>query len=141
MRSIFVVVALWKILDHQVGERRGDCRCRFVTDRKDSVEVAGRERELALADRCRTDPIDLFQDLTHRRTSDLALHRRLDGERPRGPTPLDCGERAVGVAVRLAEVEVDARGEETAEDSVHHRHGEIVGVTPWKADMAYAHLR
>ena len=60
---------------------------------------------------------------------------------PARASPLERGERAVGVAVRLAQVEVDARGEESAEHGVHHRDGEVVGVAARKSDVADAHLR
>ena len=41
-------------------------------------------------------------------------------ERPDAAPPLEPGECAVGVAVRLAQIEVDARGEQPAQHGVHH---------------------
>ena len=42
--------------------------------------------------------------------------------------------------MHLTEIEVDARVEQTAEDRVHDDHREVVGVIPWKANVANPQL-
>ena len=57
-----------------------------------------------------------------------------NGPGPRRKAKLRPG--AVGVALVLAEVQVDPAGELAAQDRVHHRQREVVGRAPRDADLA-----
>ncbi len=70
---------------------------------------------------------EFLHDFRERRRRDVGPHAS-GHDKEAGRTPEDeLRVRAVGVAVRLAQVEVDAAGEEAAEDVVRHHHRLEVG--------------
>ena len=80
-------------------------------------------------------------DFPDRLGRDVRLHAGLEDERPWALPELEAGARAVGVALLLAQVHVDAADELPAEDHVHHEQRVIVGRAARQADVAHAQLR
>ena len=81
------------------------------------------------------DPVELAQDLARAGivTSVLTAARAANG--PRAAAHVEAGARAVGVALLLAQVHVEPRVEQAAEDRAHHRHGVEVRVAPRQGRM------
>ena len=73
--------------------------------------------------RRRAHRLELGEHVLDRRDGDLGVHRRANGERPRAAAHVEPGARAVGVALLLAQLAVQAGVEQPTEDRAHHRDG------------------
>ena len=85
--------------------------------------------------------LELFHDLGDGGRGDVRANARSDPERPGVLAEDELRERAVRVAVRLAQVEVDAAREEPAQDQVHHVERGVVGHRSRRADLGHPQLR
>ena len=90
-------------------------------------EVAGGP-QLGVGDRGLADPVQLVEELRDRRDGDLGVDGGAGGERAARAAEVEAGRRAVGVALLLAQVHVEPRVEQPAEDRAHHRDRVVVGV-------------
>ena len=139
--AIAVIVIVGQRMNHQIRERGRDRGRGLVADRKDAIEIAGRERQLVLTDFVTSHSLHLAQDLANRCPCHVASHGSGHHERPRSPSPLERREGAVGIAVRFTQVQVDPRREEAAQHRIHHHRVEVVRRAACQADMTDAQLR
>ena len=71
---------------------------------------------------------------------DVARHRGRDRPRTTLAPPIEVRVRSVRVAVGFAQVEIDSRREQSAEDRVHDHGREIIGVATWQSDVSQPQL-
>ncbi len=115
------------------------CSASWATDRPTwlrSLEPAriplghrrARQRQLVGGGRTRgRDVAQLVEGFAHGVRRHVGPHARLQHERSEPPAKVEPGAHAVGVALVLAQVEVDAAHELAAEDRVEHEQRGIVG--------------
>ena len=101
-----------------------------------SVDVGLGLGQLGLRHRHVADAAQLLEELDQRAVGLGGLHRRAGAERPGQPLHVERRAGAVGVAVGLAQVLVEPRGEGAAEDGVHHPQRVVVGRRARHADVA-----
>src|SRR4051812_31096903 len=102
MTAIFIEVVVGKREDHLVRERRRHRSGCLVANRKNSVQVARREREFLSLHRLLAYSVDLTQYLANRFGGNVGSHGRRDDEGSCIATPVEGREGPVGVRVRLA---------------------------------------
>ena len=123
-------------VDRQAGQRADDGARGLEPQREDADEEVARGGELGLVDRRVADPVELGQHVDDGRDGDLGVDGGASGERTGAAAQVEAGAGAVRVALLLAELHVQPRVEQAAEDRAHHRDGVEVGDPPRQADVA-----
>ena len=137
---VVVDVAVGQPVHRQLRELAATCGARREACRERLDDLVLGARQLGVGHVGVADGVDLFQDLGDRvggvRGDELAARR----ERSRRLAGVERRARAVGPALALAQVEIQAI-EPAAQDQVHHRDRDVVGVGALDADQADADRR
>src|SRR5450759_3979952 len=140
-----MTVAGQLVIRERVDEEPAECRHersrRCETEREDSYEVVPGSRKFGRRNLRLADAAQLRKDLRNGGHGGSRLDRRPDRERTGPAAHVVSGTDAVCVALLLAQVHLEPRVEETAQDCGHDLNGVEVRRATRQADVAAPDLR
>ena len=125
-----------KAMDGQTREGPHDRASRFEAQREDPDQEVASRRELGIGHRFGAHPLQFGKRVHDGRDRDLGVDGGTGTERARPTAHVEAGAGAVGVALRLAQLHVQPRIEQAAQDGAHDRHGVEIRDRPGQARIA-----
>ena len=123
-------------VDDEAAERPDDRAGGLEPQREHADEEVARGGQLGVADRRLAHPGQLGEHVEDGRDRDLGVDRRPGRERPGAAAQVEAGAGAVRVALLLAQLHVQPRVEQAAEDRAHDRDRVEVRDPPRQPAMA-----
>ena len=114
-------VVVGKAVDHHPGDRLRDGFRRLEGQREDADEVVLGEGKLLGRHPLGVEAADLREDVVDRLDRDAGSHGRARAERAGLAAEVEVGPHTVGIALLLPELQVEAGGEQPAENRDHER--------------------